>query len=97
MQRIRPVVGVLTSTIGVEHALASKKLYTDGAEVLLDYASKRAEDELPKLTVVRTGQRQFTDSSRPQGSRDPRDHLEHPRSALLLGADFHWAVDGLTV
>jgi uncharacterized protein (DUF433 family) len=61
IQRIRPAIEALTSTIGVEHALASQKLYTDGAEVLFDYATKRREDELLELTVVRTGQRQFTE------------------------------------
>jgi len=60
MQRIRPAVEVLTSTIGVEHALASEKLYTDGAEVLFDYASSHEDKDLLELVVVRTGQRQFT-------------------------------------
>lgn len=60
MQRIRPAVEVLADTIGVEHALASQRLYTDGAEVLYDYAHERDEDLL-ELTVVRTGQRQFSE------------------------------------
>lgn len=60
MQRIRPAVEVLSSGIGVEHALASKRLYTDGAEVLYDYASEH-DEELRGLTVVRTGQRQFAE------------------------------------
>ncbi len=60
MQRIRPAIEALTSTIGVDHALASQKLFTDGAEVLFDYATKERENELLELTVVRTGQRQFT-------------------------------------
>lgn len=61
MQRIRPAVEVLSSTIGVEHALASKRLYTDGAEVLYDYAAEREEHELLDLVVVRTRQHQFTE------------------------------------
>lgn len=60
MQRIRPAVQRLASEIGVEHALASEKLYTDGAEVLYDYASQE-DDDLLELTVVRTGQKQFSD------------------------------------
>lgn len=60
MQRIRPAIEVLRDTIGVEHALASEKLFTDGAEVLYDYASRRDQDLL-ELTVVRTGQHQFTE------------------------------------
>lgn len=60
LQRIRPAVEVLEKEIGVEHALASKRLYTDGAEVLFDYANKSGEREVGELTVVRTQQRQFT-------------------------------------
>jgi len=61
LQRIRPAVEVLKSEIGVEHALASKRLYTDGAEVLFDYASKAGEGQLMDLVVLRTKQRQFTE------------------------------------
>jgi uncharacterized protein (DUF433 family) len=59
MQRIRPAVEVLSSGIGIEHALASERLYTDGAEVLYDYASAEGDEDLGGLTVVRTNQRQF--------------------------------------
>jgi uncharacterized protein (DUF433 family) len=61
LQRIRPAVDVLSSTIGVDHALASKRLYTDGAEVLFDYATERDEHDLLELVVVRTGQHQFSE------------------------------------
>ena len=61
MQRIRPAVEVLSSGIGVDHALASRRLYTDGAEVLYDYASSEHDEELRGLTAVRTGQRQFAE------------------------------------
>ena len=61
LQRIRPAVNVLAKEIGVEHALASKRLYTDGAEVLFDYASKHDEREVMDLVVVRTQQRQFSE------------------------------------
>ncbi len=60
LQRIRPAVEVLEKEIGVDHALASKRLYTDGAEVLFDYANKRGEREVMDLVVVRTQQRQFS-------------------------------------
>ena len=60
MQRIRPAVEVLAKEIGVEHALASQRLYTDGAEVLFDYAESKGETKIGNLTVVRTNQRQFT-------------------------------------
>ena len=68
MQRIRPAVEVLASSIGIDHALASRRLYTDGAEVLFNYSSEHEESELHELTVVRTGQRQF--------SEVVRDYLE---------------------
>jgi hypothetical protein len=61
MQRIRPAVEVLSSGIGVEHALAPRQLYTDGAEVLYDYATSEQDEELRGLTVVRTGQQQFAE------------------------------------
>ncbi len=61
LQRIRPAVEVLSGTIGIEHALASERLYTDGAEVLYDYAADRDEEALSELVVVRTGQHQFSE------------------------------------
>jgi uncharacterized protein (DUF433 family) len=60
LQRIRPAVEILAKEIGVDHALASKSLYTDGAEVLFDYGSRSGSQDLMDLTVVRTQQRQFT-------------------------------------
>lgn len=38
LQRIRPVLERLQQEFGLEHALGSRRLYTDGAEVLYDYA-----------------------------------------------------------
>jgi uncharacterized protein (DUF433 family) len=61
LQRIRPAVRVLSREIGIGHALASRRLYTDGAEVLFDYATERRESDLLELVVVRTGQTQFTE------------------------------------
>ena len=61
LQQIRPAVDALSRNIGLEHALASKRLYTDGAEVLYDYANERNEDDLLALVVVRTGQHQFSE------------------------------------
>lgn len=59
MQRIRPVLEVLKDELGLKHALASRRLFTDGAEILYDYAIKEDESELLGLTVVRTRQRVF--------------------------------------
>ena len=58
MQHIRKALTILKKEIGVEHALASKALYTDGATILYDYA-KQKDHEL--LTIVLTGQRVFAD------------------------------------
>lgn len=59
MQRIRPAISVLANEIGLDYALASKKLYTDGAEILYDYATVEGVSDLAGLTVVRTQQRVF--------------------------------------
>ncbi len=63
LQRIRPALTRLEEEFGIRHALASKQLYSDGAEVLYDYGRRdpgsdgaRAVDD---LVVVRNGQRVF--------------------------------------
>lgn len=65
MQRIRPALAAVEREIGVEHALASRKLFTDGAELLFDYGESRrdsAEGRLAlDLVVVRSGQRTFVE------------------------------------
>jgi hypothetical protein len=38
LQRIRPALERLDEEFGLAHALASQRLYTDGAEMLFDYA-----------------------------------------------------------
>jgi uncharacterized protein (DUF433 family) len=57
MQHLRRALALLQEELGIEHALASRKLYTDGAAILYDFARTEAED---LLTVVVTGQRVFT-------------------------------------
>lgn len=59
MQRIRPAVARLSAEFGIEHALASQRVYTDGAELIFDYAQESDDDAL--LTVVRTGQEHLTE------------------------------------
>jgi uncharacterized protein (DUF433 family) len=54
MQRIRPAVARISAEFGLDHALASQRVYTDGAELIFDYASSSDDEAL--LTVVRTGQ-----------------------------------------
>ncbi|HET6950125.1 MAG TPA: DUF433 domain-containing protein [Acidimicrobiales bacterium] len=61
LQRIRQALAVLTSQGELHNALASRKLYTDGAEILYDYARDVGDGQLGLLTVVRSGQRVFHD------------------------------------
>jgi uncharacterized protein (DUF433 family) len=64
LQRIRPALTELERQFSVANALASQRLYTDGAEVLYDFADS-ADDEtasaLRHLVVVRNGQRVFVE------------------------------------
>ena len=61
MQRIRKALDVLANQGELKHALASKQLYSDGANVLHEYATKCADKQLRLLTVVHTGQQVFHD------------------------------------
>jgi hypothetical protein len=65
MQRIRPAIDVLAQELGLEHALASRRLYTDGAEVLYDYARHGGDtpegESARELVVVRNNQRVFAE------------------------------------
>ena len=65
MQRIRPALRQLQQGLGLRHALAHKKLYTDGAELLYDF-SERHPDEAAgraarRLVVIRNRQCVFTE------------------------------------
>jgi uncharacterized protein (DUF433 family) len=66
MQRVRPALLTLQDELGLEHALASKKLYTDGAELLFDYGESRRDTPegrlVLNLVVVRSGQRVFVEA-----------------------------------
>jgi uncharacterized protein (DUF433 family) len=59
LQRIRRALDVLGAEGELEHALASRKLYTDGAEILYDYARDTGDGQLRLLTVVSSRQRVF--------------------------------------
>lgn len=65
LQRIRPALTRLEEQFGLRHALASKRLYTDGAEVLFDYAETsedlRAARAARELVVVRNDQHVFNE------------------------------------
>ena len=58
LQKIRKAVAVLELEIGLEHALASRKLYSDGATILYDYENEFA-DGIGDLVEVSTQQRVF--------------------------------------
>jgi len=60
LQHIRRAVHVLAREMGVEHALASRRLYTDGAKMLFDYADGHGDEELAGLTEVVSRQRVFS-------------------------------------
>lgn len=57
--RIRPALEQLRSQIGLEHALASDRLKTDGAEILWDLRQKDQSFDDNRLVVVRNGQATF--------------------------------------
>jgi uncharacterized protein (DUF433 family) len=59
MQRIRPALDRLRDEHELDHALASQRLYTDGANVIYDYARAHGDKRLRLLTVVVSGQRVF--------------------------------------
>lgn len=65
MQRIRPALAELQRSIGIDHALASRRLYSDGAELLYDYGESADDPEvgraLRELVVVRSRQRVFAE------------------------------------
>ena len=65
MQRIRPALEELKKGLGVEHALASKRLYSDGAELLFDYSEIHPDSQVARATrqlvVVRNNQHVFSD------------------------------------
>lgn len=62
LQRIRPALERLDNELGLEHALASERLFTDGSEVLLDVARRTegtASLAAKQLVVIRNGQHVF--------------------------------------
>jgi len=65
LQRIRPALKALADEISLTHALASRRLYTDGAEVLYDYAQREGDTPTAlsamQLVVVRNGQYVFNE------------------------------------
>jgi uncharacterized protein (DUF433 family) len=60
LQHIRSAVAILEREIGIDHALASRRLYSDGAVILFDYADAEEDEELAGLTEVVSRQRVFS-------------------------------------
>lgn len=52
LQHIRQAVAIISDEIGLEHALASQRLFSDGAVILYDYAEAERDGELGGLTEV---------------------------------------------
>ena len=62
LQRIRPALDRLKDEFGLDHVLASRRLYADGAEVLYDFGQGSEDDEdVKRLVVIRNGQHVFTE------------------------------------
>lgn len=59
LQHIRQAVSIIEREIGLDHALASRRLYTDGAVIVYDYAEAEHHEELGGLTEVVSRQRVF--------------------------------------
>ncbi len=56
VRRIAPALERLKADVGLDYALASRHLYTDGVEVLFDYAIQVGEDAARTLAEPRSGQ-----------------------------------------
>lgn len=67
--RIRPALEQLRTQIGIEHALASDRLKTDGADILWDLRQHDDAFDDNRLVVVRNGQATFGEIV--------REHLKH--------------------
>ncbi|AXH34853.1 DUF433 domain-containing protein [Humibacter sp. BT305] len=59
VSRIRPALEQLRTQIGLDHALASDRLKTDGADILWDLRQRDAAFDDNRLVVVRNGQTAF--------------------------------------
>jgi uncharacterized protein (DUF433 family) len=65
LQRIRPALDALKNEFGLEHVLASRRLYTDGADVLFDISERTTQvadaDQARRLIVARNNQYVFNE------------------------------------
>lgn len=89
VSRIRPALETLRTEIGIEHALASDRLKTDGAEILWDLRRNDGMFDDNRLVVLRNGQASFGEIVREHLKRvDYRDGFIAQLSILRAdGAD----------
>jgi uncharacterized protein (DUF433 family) len=89
LQRIRPALTRLEQEFGLQHALASERLYTDGAEILFEYGSDIGDRLVKDLVVVRKQQPVFRDVIADYLQRIVFDHGYAQRIPLIgyKGAD----------
>ena len=91
MQRVRPALLALKREMGVEYALAYKRLLTDGTELLVDFAKKHANTEegesARELVVIRHGQRVFEEIVKQNLWRIEYAHDDYPSRIKIVGYD----------
>jgi uncharacterized protein (DUF433 family) len=61
MVKIRAALMALDREMGIANVLANKALYTDGAQVLWDYAKERDDSEIKQLVEPGSGQKVFVE------------------------------------
>lgn len=87
MQRIRPALAQLEREFGLRYALASRRLYTDGAEVLFDYADRTNDEPVAsatrELVVLRDQQYVFNEAVDAYLRRIDFDEDGYPRLIRL--------------
>ncbi|MFE9181081.1 hypothetical protein ACFYN5_33045 [Streptomyces sp. NPDC007126] len=99
MQKIRPALELVRDELGVEHALASRRLYTDGAELLYevsDHLDGEERIEPRKVIVLRNGQyvfREVVERYMKQISYDADGVAAYAKRVLLPG----WEVAEIAV
>jgi uncharacterized protein (DUF433 family) len=61
MHKIRTALLALDREMGIDNVLANKALYTDGAQILWDYAKARGDTEIRQLVDPGSGQKVFVE------------------------------------
>lgn len=61
LRKIRRALEALDREVGIQHVLANRTLYTDGANILWDYARKEHDSDIEQLVEPSSGQKVFVD------------------------------------